>query len=140
MDVDIRITIEDGKVVNVKTLTPPDSVVITDIGSQYSRFFDESSPYWVKDAKVNYVFLGHVEMHANNVLEHVGYILLNDVYAMLGMPKTRKGAVVGWLKSGDGDGCVDFGLYKNHAKDFVTGKTNTVLLDFNVDGLIIDKI
>lgn len=140
MDVDIRITIEDGKVVNVKTLTPPESIVTDVIGSQYSRFFDENSPYWVKDAKANYMFLGHVELHCNNVLDNVGHLFLNDVYAMLGIPKTKTGAVIGWVKSGDGDGRVDFGLDKDYAKDFVNGKTNTILLDFNVDGVIIDNI
>lgn len=140
MDVDIRITIEDGKVVNVKTLTPPESVVTDVIGSQYSRFFDEGCTAWMPDARFNYTFLTTQEMYANGYLEQRGHLFLNEVYDMLGMPRTRAGAIVGWIKKGDGDGRVDFGLDKDYAKDFVNGRTNTILLDFNVDGLIIDKI
>ena len=71
---------------------------------------------------------------------------MNDVYAMLGIPKTRAGQVVGWIydeKEPIGDNYVDFGIYdtnKPSNRDFVNGYERTILLDFNVDGNILDLI
>lgn len=61
---------------------------------------------------------------------------------MLGFPHTSEGAVMGWIE-GKGDNCVDFGLSdysKDQVRRFVNGKENTVILEFNHDGVIWDKI
>jgi hypothetical protein len=50
--------------------------------------------------------------------------------------------VVGWLK-GHGDDFIDFGIFEGDAWSatrFVHGDENSILLDFNVDGTIYDKI
>ena len=62
---------------------------------------------------------------------------------MLGLPRSKEGAVVGWVKNGDGDGYVDFGVFDNDvwiATQFVNGQERSIWLDFNVDGVIFDKI
>ena len=65
---------------------------------------------------------------------------------MLGIPKTAAGQVVGWVydeKYPVGDNFVDFGmydLYNEKARDFVNGRERVILLDFNVDGNILDFI
>ena len=65
---------------------------------------------------------------------------------MLGIPRTTAGGYVGWIydeKHPNGDNYVDFGiynLYKTKNRDFVNGYERTILLDFNVDGIILDKI
>jgi hypothetical protein len=65
---------------------------------------------------------------------------------MLGIPKTRAGNEVGWIydeKHPNGDNYVDFGIYNTHRqanRDFVNGYERTILLDFNVDGYILDLI
>ena len=71
---------------------------------------------------------------------------MNDVYEMIGIPKTKAGQIVGWIydeKNPVGDNFVDFGIYdvNNEAKrDFVNGYERSILLDFNVDGNIWDKM
>ena len=65
---------------------------------------------------------------------------------MLGIPKTKAGQIVGWVydeKNPNGDNFVDFGIYdmnKERARAFVNGYERTILLDFNVDGNILDLI
>ena len=79
-------------------------------------------------------------------LKHQGYLFLNEVYDMLGIPRTQAGQVVGWIydeKNPNGDNYVDFGIYDLHdqqKRDFVNGLERNILLDFNVDGVIYDKI
>lgn len=63
---------------------------------------------------------------------------------MLGIPRVKAGQVVGWIYDEEnpiGDNFVDFGIYdQNRVKnrDFVNGYERTILLDFNVDGNILD--
>ena len=66
---------------------------------------------------------------------------------MLGFPRTKAGAVVGWLYDPKrpelGDTYVDFGMYdvrKPKAVDFVNGYERSIILDFNVVGDITDDI
>lgn len=43
---------------------------------------------------------------------------------------------------GGGDNYIDFGIFRadGSTNSFVNGKEGAILLDFNVDGLIFDKI
>lgn len=110
--------------------------------SDYARFFDVGNEYWEKDAEYNLTFLKHQERYANDKLKAKGHLFLNEVYDMLGIPRTRAGQVVGWIydeENPNGDNYVDFGIYDLHndaKRDFVNGKERTILLDFNVDGNI----
>lgn len=116
--------------------------------SQYAKFFDENSTQWQKDPEYNLMFLRAQENYANNLLTARGHLFLNEVYDMLGLPRTQAGALVGWVKDSNHDGYVDFGLYNVYrdiqrgekVRDFVNGYERSVLLDFNVDGIIYDKI
>ena len=134
-----KIVDEKGK---EKTKNVKKMVVDPNMKSQYAKFFDESSPYWKKDADQNYYFLKCQQNYANEILRSRGHIFLNEVYDMLGIPRTQTGAIVGWVK-GVGDDFVDFGLYDGDDmkhRDFVNGYERSILLDFNVDGLIYNKI
>lgn len=109
--------------------------------SQYARFFDESCPNWYKDPEYNLMFLRSKQEQANDRLKAQGYLFLNDVYEMIGLPKTKAGQVIGWIydpENGKGDNYVDFGLYDEKSRQFVNGYEKTILLDFNVDGMIWD--
>ena len=81
---------------------------------------------------------------ATKRLKQQGWLLLNDVYDMLGIPRTKDGMVIGWVydeKHPVGDNFVDFGIYDTNRasnRDFVNGYERTILLDFNVDGNIYD--
>ena len=116
--------------------------------SIYARFFDDLSSEWSKNPEENMAFLIQTQSVFNDILTTQGYVFLNDVYAALGLPKTKIGQQVGWVK-GLGDNYIDFGImdvytvpdYAASAKRrFVNGLENVILLDFNVDGYILDAI
>ena len=107
--------------------------------SVYAKFFDESCRAWTKDPTANLCFLKAVQEQCNRRLQADGFLFLNDVYDDLGFNRTSAGAVTGWIV-GLGDSYVDFGLYEIRNRDFINCEERTVLLDFNVDGVIVDKI
>lgn len=114
--------------------------------SDYARFFDETCPSWEKDPEYNLMFLKARQQYANDLLVSRGHLFLNEVYDMLGFKRSKAGQVVGWIydpENPNGDNYVDFGIYNIHrapARDFVNGYERSILLDFNVDGVIYDKI
>lgn len=111
--------------------------------SLYAKIFDDASPNWVNDAEINMAFLRAQQNYCNDLLKTRGHVFLNEVYDILGIPRTQAGSVVGWVLSEDGDNFVDFGLYSIHnqeAMDFVNGYNENIILDFNVDGIIYNLI
>lgn len=115
--------------------------------SEYARFFDDGCTGWEKNSEYNLAFLNSQQNYANDKLRAQGYLFLNEVYEMLGIPATKAGQVVGWIYNPDdpksGDNYVDFGIYdiyNEKCRDFVNGYERTILLDFNVDGYILDKV
>ena len=112
--------------------------------SIYARFFDQLSPNWSKEPEYNRLFLRCQQNYANDLLNARGHLFLNEVYEMLGLPHSSAGAIVGWMIGGEGDGYVDFGVFvpdgSDRVRDFVNGREGSVLLDFNVDGVIFEKI
>jgi Family of unknown function (DUF6353) len=111
--------------------------------SPYARFFDQFSRNWEKTPEYNFVFLRCQQNYANDLLRSRGHVFLNDVYDMLGIERSRTGAVVGWVIGTEGDNYIDFGIFNGdnaRARDFVNGREGSILLDFNVDGVIYDKI
>lgn len=109
----------------------------------YAKYFDEfSKNYYRGDPERNMAFLKAQQNYANDLLHARGHLFLNEVYDMLDIPRTQAGQAVGWIM-GMGDDFVDFGLYdgKNErVRAFVNGYEPSILLDFNVDGPIWDKI
>lgn len=122
------------------------NVAAIDGYSDYAKFFDEYCAGWSKDPEKNLFFLKRQQDYANNALQAKGYLFLNDVYDMLGIQRTKAGQCVGWIydeKNPIGDNYVDFGIYdvyKEGCHDFVNGRERSILLDFNVDGNILDLI
>lgn len=113
--------------------------------SPYARFFDEASREWSKDPDQNFMFLRSQQKLANAKLIADGYLFLNDVYQALDIPETEEGHYVGWVYDPvDGkDNFVDFGIYnvqREAVREFQNGYEPSILLDFNVDGPIVDKI
>jgi hypothetical protein len=115
--------------------------VVDGTRSVYARFFDEYNKNWNPQAEYNLIFLRCQQDWANNMLKARGHVFLNEVYDMLGMERSKAGAVVGWVL-GNGDDEIDFGLYDDRPQTrlFVNGVEPSILLDFNVDGVIYDKI
>lgn len=112
--------------------------------SGYAKIFDETNPNYTKSSDANNMFLRRQLHYLNDKLQAKGYLFLNDVYSALGFPPTKAGQVVGWiLDNPKGNGYVDFGLdsHINTQKSaFINGYENAVILDFNVDGPILDLL
>lgn len=109
--------------------------------TQYDRFFDETNVNWVKNAEINLYFLTMQQRYANDKLRTQGHLFLNEVYDMLGIPRSKEGNIVGWIWSKGREDYVDFGIFEvnsEKARDFVNGYERSVLLHFNVQGVIWD--
>lgn len=152
--VEIEETDKNGKTKKKKT-----TIDVAGAPSDYARFFDENCSYWDKDPEYNLMFLKAQQQYANDKLIAQGYLFLNDVYDMLGIPSSKEGQVVGWiynLENPNGDNYVDFGIYDTNVEgfrneyandsiseeriDFVNGYRSSILLDFNVDGNVWEKM
>jgi len=143
------VTDEEGKKTKVKTTKK----VVYDpkAKSIYSRFFDESNPMFRSDRILNKAFLISQQNYMNDVLIIRGHLFLNEVYEALGFPHTKEGAIVGWvlkssvqeMKAEKRDGHIDFGLAdveNDPGREFINLTNPTILLDFNVDGIMFDLI
>lgn len=134
---------EDGTQTSVKNTV---EAVDPNVYSEYARFYDDGCLGWSKSSEDNLYFLKCQQNHANEMLQTKGHLFLNEVYDMLGIPRTKAGQVVGWVYDKDnctGDNFVDFGiydLYNERARAFVNGHERTILLDFNVDGNVWDLL
>jgi hypothetical protein len=87
------------------------------------------------------MFIRSQQNYANDLLNARGHVFLNEVYDMLGIERTSAGAVVGWVR-GNGDNEIDFGVLNDlhSGQRFINGDERSVLLDFNVDGVVYDLI
>lgn len=112
--------------------------------SPYAAFFDELNNNWEPNPDTNLFFLQSVEKYSNHLLRSRGHLFLNEVYDALGIERRPAGQIVGWLyEKSDGDGYIDFGINRNdspQALAFVNGDEPSILLDFNVDGPIFERI
>jgi hypothetical protein len=124
---------ENGKLKQVMSVDPNKLSV-------YARIFDESNPNWHKNAEYNRLFIQCQQNYANNLLQARGSLFLNEVYDMLGIDRSSAGQFVGWFLNSDGDNFVDFGLFETYSARFVNGYERSIILDFNVDGVIVNKI
>ena len=150
MEIIIKIQIDGVEKKNVKVNAEINEEVIDkedkieDHGlSIYALWFDGGCVRWAKDPEYNLAFLEAQQNYANNMLRTGGHIFLNEIYDLLDIPRTKAGAIVGWVYDKDHPGdnnYVDFGLYSERNRDFINGFSRTVLLDFNVNGNILDLI
>lgn len=118
-----------------------EAIAAVDGVSPYGVIFDETNNNWSADEDLSMLHLKCQQQYANDILQTRGHIFLNEVYKMLGFPHTPAGAVTGWVK-GNGDDFVDFNIF-NGTFEGEDNKGRTVTkwaLDFNVDGVMYDKI
>lgn len=104
--------------------------------SQYSIIFDERSYGWSNLKRINLIFLKHQESFFNELLRKRGYLFLRDVYEELGLPITKESCIVGWIydekNNKIGDNFVSFDIRETNSSNYI--------VDFNVDGEIIDRL
>lgn len=132
---------EDGKEKKIKEEV---SVIDSDLPNDYARWFDRANAKAYEDNHdYNLYILSGAQTLFNNKLIANGYVFLNDVYYELGIPKTKAGQIVGWVYRPDdpdykGDGYIDFGMKTVLRKTPDGQYEEAILLDFNLDGNILD--
>lgn len=142
-EVEETVVDENGNETTVKNTV---NVIDPNQISDFARIFDDGNIGWEKDAEHNLAFLKMQQNYANDILQTRGYLFLNEVYDMLGFNRTKAGQVVGWYydeKNPTGDNFVDFGIYRGESpavRAFVNGDERSILLDFNVDGEILNRV
>ena len=142
-EVEETVVDENGNETTVKNTV---NVIDPNQVSDFARIFDDGNIGWEKDAEHNLAFLKMQQNYANHILQTRGYLFLNEVYEMLGFNKSKAGQVVGWYydeKNPTGDNFVDFGIYRGESpavRAFVNGDERSILLDFNVDGEILNRV
>lgn len=140
--------VEDPETGKKKTIKKFTSKLPTDLEpSMYAVIFEpiqmengknkwRGSSQFINKHEYNYFFLTTAQSRLNDRLKADGYLFLNDVYEQLGFPRTEAGQIVGWV-IGHGDDRVIF----TEALDLYTYDDGSpILLDFNVDGPILDLI
>lgn len=138
-----KITDENGKKVTQKTIT--ENIDTSKINTSTAVVFDETNENWDPNPKFNLQWLRAREQMCNDKFKSRGkdgIMVLNEVYEALGFPPTQEGAILGWVR-GMGDNRIDFGLYNLDTpgvRRFINGQENFVLLDFNVDGIVWNKL
>ena len=109
----------------------------------YSFLFTPLNPNYETTPEYNFLFLKSQQKWANDRLQARGHLFLNEVLHDLGFENTPAGAVTGWIR-GSGDNCVDFGIFNEAMEqrviDFMVGREQEIWLNFNVDGVIYNKI
>ena len=142
-EVEETVVNEDGTETTVKkTVRVADPNAIDDT----SKIWYEGNPGWSKDPEFNLMYLKKQQAYANDLLKSRGYLFLNEVYEILGFPRTAAGQQIGWIydeKNPIGDNFVDFGIYDIHDEqkvNFVNGYERSIILEFNHDGNILEYI
>lgn len=115
----------------------------------YLAQFDFSNANWVDgDIEENLRWLTLQQNYFNDRLVARGHVFLNEVRRSIGLEDTKAGAVTGWvLNNPEGDSYIDFELdHHRPAKPYendhgaVVYPGESITLNFNVDGTILDKI
>lgn len=139
-----EITDDNGKVKKVKK-----TVGVSDLSDygEYAVYFDSSCPYYEGNDNYDMMFLRSQQNYANDVLKSRGYLTLNEVLDGLGIqgtPMLRKaGMVVGWKYEKNnkyGDNNVIFNIYNTYRKREDGKVEPCIIVDFNVEGSIYDRM
>lgn len=108
--------------------------------SDFARLFNDGNKNWNPSPDYNLIFLRRIQNYLNDQLEAHGTVLLNDAYVELGFDRTEAGAVLGWSLAKEGPAVrrINFGIWDDDRMetlvDFMLGREDNILVDFNVDG------
>lgn len=115
----------------------------------YSQIFDQYSDRWQRKWTPDQVlsYLRGKQREANDMLRIRKHLFVNEVYDLLGLPRTAEGQVTGWiLTQNNPDSYVDFGLDaipEEKLREILSAERNedvAIRLNFNPDGLIYNMI
>ena len=134
-DEKFRYGVRDVVTVDEETGKKTKSQEITVPNSDYIFSFGPENDNWNGKHEHNLFFVTRFQNIFNDKLQAHGHVFLNEVLDALGIERTKAGAVTGWVwKAGSGDDFIDFGI-----RDW-QDSNGYILLDFNVDGVILDLI
>ena len=85
-EIEKTVTDANGKETVVKETV---DVADPNLTSDYARFFDDGCTGWTKDPEFNLMFLKDQQRYANDLFKSKGHLFLNEVYDMLGIPRTQ---------------------------------------------------
>ena len=133
---EIEVDPETGKEKKVKK-----TVMVADpnLQSDYAVYFDSKSRNYETNPDYNRMFLKAQQAFANNKLQTRGHLFLNEVLDDLDLPRTPAGQIVGWTKDGP-DGYVNFRIVEVERETEDGRHEPALLLDFNVEGNILEKM
>lgn len=133
---EIEVDPETGKEKKVKK-----TVMVADpnLQSDYAVYFDSKSRNYETNPDYNRMFLKAQQAFANDKLQTRGHLFLNEVLDDLDLPRTPAGQIVGWTKDGP-DGYVNFRIVEVERETEDGRHEPTLLLDFNVEGNIWEKM
>jgi len=100
-----------------------------EIEQETQKTFDSKCVTWAPKPEYNHAFLKAQEAYANDLVFVRGHMLLNDVYDMLGFPRTSLGAVLGWTKEKK----IVFGWDESVYGD-------EILLNFNCTQVVVNEL
>lgn len=133
---EIEVDTETGKEKKVKK-----TVMVADpnLQSDYAVYFDSKSRNYETNPDYNRMFLKAQQAFANDKLQTRGHLFLNEVLDDLDLPRTPAGQIVGWTKDGP-DGYVNFRIVEVERETEDSRHEPALLLDFNVEGNIWEKM
>ena len=102
--------------------------------TEITATFDSRSISFGEEGDLNRLYLRMQQIYANDILRARGHIFLNEIYDLLGLPRTRLGQIEGWwwVPTEEYDQ-VDFGCWH-------TEEDGPVELKFNTNGNILDSL
>lgn len=108
-------------------------------GHPYRFVYDNHNDNWSGFHDQNLFRLQVVQNMYNDTLKRNGHVFLRDILNTLGIEDTPASVITGWIYDPDnpdhtGDNFIEFNV-----RDF-QAEYGYILLDFNVDGTIFDKI
>lgn len=106
-------------------------------------FSQDTSSEWTSNRDYNMAYVLGQMNKWNRVLNLRGHVILNDVRGSLGVKHVTKATVTGWMRDGNGDGKIDFGIQDADGKMIHHPGAKhpaDIWIDPNVDGLIYDLL
>lgn len=111
--------------------------------TNYTRILDWTNPHYDNNLDYLLFFARAQQSYFNDKLYANRYVFMNDVDEALGFPKTKAGQIVGWRRDNTDekiDNYIDFSIQEDWALDEYGLKRPILLLEYNVDGSILDKV
>jgi len=129
-------TIENGEGKKIKRKVPVEG---EHVGSPYRFVYNSENENWTGFHDENLFRLQVAQNMYNDTLRRNGHVFLRDVLNTLGIKDTPASVVTGWIYDPEnpkhkGDNFIEFNIRDYQAE------YGYILLDFNVDGTIFDKI